>query len=575
MAYLPLTGPDVVTDPDIDAAGIDAMQSTAGDVFSGALESNPTVQLNRVLGADIGAQGVDPVSGMSFAAPEPLSPAAELNEKFSIPSRADGSGGLSFTNDLPNSVAQSMYDAKRAELARESVAARRPAGFWSGAATLGSEFAAGALDPGNVAAALIPGVGEDFIAAKLGEGVIGRLAVGAVRGVSQTAPLAAGSYALSQSEQGDMTAWDAMKNVAFGGILGGGLHAMLGGVGDAISPFKSNPARMASGVDAAATALADAPLSIRQAVLGTSIAQLVEGRPVEVAPFFTGNELGGSTRTLADLQGEDAAMLNEPATDQGLNTDLEILRGNKAQPQPPQNFMAALRNFGPIKDDAGELDSLGITSRSNPGLISGTGRSLDDVTQDLHESGWLGTPGGDRPSIPDLLSAIFEDQHGSPRLHPDDAASAAYAQSLRDLDGTLYERGIDLRTTSNADVERALNGEAVDRGPATPADLQAHDDAYAAITRDRFAQAARYASGEPLPEDAAASRMADQAAKAPPSLADEEIAHLENSVRASQAAGDLPQSLPELDAANAGVTRAEAMRAGFHAAANCLAQAGA
>lgn len=199
--------------------------------------------------------------------------------------------------------------------------------------------------------------------------------------------------------------------------------------------------------------------------------------------------------------------------------------------------------------------------------MSKTGRSLDDVTQALHEQGWLGTPGGDRPAISDLLSAIYDDQHGSPRLHPNDTAAVEYSQHLKALDNTLYEHGVDLRTTSNADAERVLNGQSADRGPATLADHDAQDA--------RFAQAARYASGEtPLPEQAAASRLAETATKAAPAM-DEEISHLDDGVRAAQASGALPASIPELDAANAGVDRAAGAKRAYEQAASCLARGGA
>jgi hypothetical protein len=471
-----------------------------------------------------------------------------------------------------------MFDAKRAELMRESVAARRPSGFINTAAGLGVQFAAGALDPANLAAALIPGVGEaraaEWLAdagSALGRAVV-RTGVGVAAGAVGTAPIAGLSYGLSREEGGDMTASDALLNIALGGVLGGGLHALGGAIGETISPFKSNPGR--ARVDTAASALADAPLNVREAALRTSIAQLVSGQPVEIAPLFSADHLGGVTRGLGDLDTETQQIMGEPANDPGLQQNLEVLRGHAAQPAPAQSFMGALRSFGPLKDDQGELDSLGLDSKSAPGLVSKTGRSLDDVALDMHEAGWLGEKGGDRPQINDLLNAIYEETHGSPHIHPSDTAALEHAASLRDLDNTLGERGIDLGSNSNREVERQLNGEP-GRGPATAADHAAHDEAYLTIQGDRFKQAARYASGEtPLPEDAAASKLADNAAKAPPTLMDEEIAHLENGVRAGQAAGDLPH-IPELDVANANVARAEAMKAGFAQAAECLAVSGA
>ncbi len=505
--FLPLTAPPIYSDPAVEAAGVNAVPSSLGDVFSGALETNPTTELANASTRDMaisgyGIEGAPVASAAMLPGAEPSVDAATLNDKYSIPARANGSGGLSFTNPLPDSVASSMYDDKRAELMRESVGARRPAGLLNSAAGLGTQFAAGALDPLNLAASFIPVVGEARYASWLADagsaiartGI--RAGVGAAQGAVGTAPIAALQYGLSREEGGDMTASDALLNIAFGSVLGGGLHASLGALGDAISPFKSNPARMASGVDTAASALADAPLSTREAALRSSIAQLVSGQPVEVEPFFAGNELGGYRRTLADLDNEDAAMMAEPAQNPALQNDLETIRGNKAQPQPAQSFMSAIRAQGPIKDEQGELASLGITSRSNPGLVSARGKPLDDVTRDLWEQGWFPEAGTERPMISDLLSAIYNDQHGSPRIHPDDMAAVTERELLGSLDEQLHGQGIDLRGMSNGDVERAMNGQPVDRGPVSLADHDAQDAAYAAITGDRFTQAAKLASGE-------------------------------------------------------------------------------
>jgi hypothetical protein len=93
----------------------------------------------------------------------------------------------------------------------------------------------------------------------------------------------------------------------------------------------------------------------------------------------------------------------------------------------------------------------------------------------------------------------------------------------------------------------------------------------------RFAQAARYAAGEPLPEEAQLSGAADRATENASRVTDinDEIGNLENAVRLAQSTGDLPAAIPELDAANATTARAEASRRGYAQAAMCLFKAGA
>ena len=228
-------------------------------------------------------------------------------------------------------------------------------------AGVGTDFLSQALDPINAASAFIPVVGEARYASWLADagGVVGRTAlragVGAAQGAVGQAAIEPLRLGLAAGEQSDYTATDSLLNIAYGGLLGGGLHSVAGAIADVLhGPFKSSPGRTASGADA----IQAAPLSVREAALRSSIAALAEGRPVEVEPLFTGNELGGRTRTLADLENENQSMLGEPATDPGLQSDLEILRGNAAQPAPAQSFMSAIRALGPVKDEQGELELL-------------------------------------------------------------------------------------------------------------------------------------------------------------------------------------------------------------------------
>src|SRR5579859_357312 len=96
-------------------------------VPSGAFEGQDWAGLSRqvvrYVGNETARNGVIDPNGYEIAPPEPTIPADEANAKYGI----DGQGvvkGLSFDQPVPESVAQSLHDAKREELARDDAAAR-------------------------------------------------------------------------------------------------------------------------------------------------------------------------------------------------------------------------------------------------------------------------------------------------------------------------------------------------------------------------------------------------------------------------------------------------------------------
>src|SRR5579872_7162096 len=207
--------------------------------------------------------------------------AREANERFGV-AGANGVGALKFDGDVPEDVAQFLSDAKHDELFRADAAARAAPGFWNRAARLGANFAAGALDPLNLAASFVPVLGEERTAALMasaGESALARTgmraAIGAARGVAGQAALEPLLYAEARSRNDDFTATQALSDLAFGGVLGGGLHVAIGGAGDALGRLFR---------DSAAGKLASADIDTRAAMLNTAVAQEATGRPVEVGP---------------------------------------------------------------------------------------------------------------------------------------------------------------------------------------------------------------------------------------------------------------------------------------------------
>lgn len=168
---------------------------------------------------------------------------------------------------------------------RKDALNRAPGGFWAGAARFGVALAASAVDPINVAASFIPAVGParyTMMLAKAGGG-FGRAGVRAGVGFAEGSigaaivePLV---YGAARYEQADYDLTDSLLNIAFGGVLGGGLHMGAGAIGDAL-------ARAARGGEQLPRLLEEAGPDVREAALRTAVGQAVEGRKVNVSPLI-------------------------------------------------------------------------------------------------------------------------------------------------------------------------------------------------------------------------------------------------------------------------------------------------
>lgn len=277
-----MTGAPLITDP-LPAA----LDRTLADYpTSSAWEGQDWLGLTRYLGASAArygaTYGVPADIGLpqptDILPPQPAVDAKTLNERYGIP------GQLQFDQPAPESVAESLYAAKREDLMRQDAAQRTPGDFWSQAARLGASFAVGALDPVNVAASFMPAVGEARMAGWLGlagEGIASRMlargAAGAVQGAVGQAALEPLQFARASSLQEDYSGVDVLNDLAFGAALGGGLHAVAGGVADALGHrFAASPDGRLAATDP----------DTREAALRVATAQLADGRPVEVQPVF-------------------------------------------------------------------------------------------------------------------------------------------------------------------------------------------------------------------------------------------------------------------------------------------------
>jgi len=168
----------------------------------------------------------------------------ELNKEYS-------NLGLYFEQDEYQSVVDIMVTQKKEELERQSIMARGPKGSWNplsggfyvGAAKLAVGIGTSFLDPINIGASFIPIYGQARFARSIakarGMGEKSakafrrtRLKRGAIEGAGGALLLEPLVYGAAQRIQADYDIYDSLLNVAFGSVLGGGLHVGAGKLRD-------------------------------------------------------------------------------------------------------------------------------------------------------------------------------------------------------------------------------------------------------------------------------------------------------------------------------------------------------
>lgn len=174
--------------------------------------------------------------------------------------------GLTFDAPLAERQLEIMMERKSRERYRQYVLSRRRRGAGQALGDLFFGFAIGATDPLNVASAFIPIVGEaQFTALSARIGLTGaRLVRGGAEGAVGATLVEPIIYANARFEQADYDLNDSLLNVAFGTVLGGGLHTGFGALGDALG--RASP-------------------RTRQTTLRSAVSQFVMGRDVNVEPI--------------------------------------------------------------------------------------------------------------------------------------------------------------------------------------------------------------------------------------------------------------------------------------------------
>lgn len=156
----------------------------------------------------------------------------EATKKYQI-------GGLKFDEPIGENTAKELYDKQFSQLRRQEIMRLGPQGLGGGAVKFGAGLASTFTDPvGLVASALVPelllakgakafgGAAKTYMTARAGQTIGQRASFGAVEGASGAALFEPLVYLSQQKDQLDYGLADSFLNITFGGILGGGIHAL-------------------------------------------------------------------------------------------------------------------------------------------------------------------------------------------------------------------------------------------------------------------------------------------------------------------------------------------------------------
>jgi hypothetical protein len=344
----------IITDPiealaGVEAQGLSALPSSlaqdVGAAFDETITRNPMSSALRALDREL-YRADSQVRRLS---------AKEASDRYAIP------GHLNFDSEVPEPVARDLYELKREELRRRDVLERSPGGFGRTSAQLAAGLVGSALDPINLASAFVPVAAPFRMAAQARLGVTGgRAAVGAIEGVAGAAMVEPLVLAVARDEQADYGVTDSLLNLAFGGVLGGGLHVASGAVGDFLARrvaarARAEDVRPSTPGEAIASAVDDLPLEQRQQLLAAAVQDLVDGdsvrRPAQLLGDPAADLRAADPTTGAAPSASAAAMV--PEAPRTVGAPLEAGPGIAPAKLPP----AAGEQSPPTPAQLAELDN--------------------------------------------------------------------------------------------------------------------------------------------------------------------------------------------------------------------------
>ena len=430
-----------------------------------AYDDSAVGAISRISGSAVNS------GGEIYDAPRAREEAAAANVQLDIPET-----GISKTQlDL-------LITRQKQRTARQAILDRAPTTFGTQTALRLAEIVGGAPDialfalggGGVVAPAWAARVAAKETSSFAARSVA-RVAAGAVEGAVGTAaiqPLVAVANAYDQIDY-DMN--DALLNTAFGGLVGGVLHAAGGGIADAagLSQFAKNKKSALLKPDLPRadvnSSFFDSSPAQKAAAADSVLFSMKNDLPIDVSAHIP------DLYKHVDAPDSLAARFDDDT--------LNAIRDNKGVPrnlQRPVGIVDFIRQNGGINDQSvtfrGEIRNvLGDKGKSRPGLINNkAGASLDELALLAQDAGFF----PEKPLFelgqvtPDeLVDAIRKELNGQRVYRPDDPRAKpyedaqAYSAALDDLERVLGENGIDTKL-SNEDIRQALRQrdlEAIDK----------------------------------------------------------------------------------------------------------------
>lgn len=295
--------------------------------------------------SDTGAQDA-PVGAALLSRPFPASPMmdpTEYNRRYAPPDTTIGD------KPMPESVAQYLGAQKFADIQRDEII-RRNESQHNWATNLGTGMVSFMVDPTNVAATFLPGIGEESVMAAAGRvgitGLTARIGARAVAGASGGAlgmvPLTAAELTASNlTGANDYDLRSAFRDMMMGAATGALIHSgILGTAREVGVKFGwMNPD------EAQRFSMSQNPL-VKADAMKAAVAQVAEGKPVDVQPVF---DIAAAKEAETELRTWTAQ--RQRLTAEGDATLAEAMKGDTAVATLEQKSQAALDTLNNLKQE--------------------------------------------------------------------------------------------------------------------------------------------------------------------------------------------------------------------------------
>jgi hypothetical protein len=381
-----------------------------------------------------------------------------------------GNAGLREQLTVPDQgISQEALDIlirrKRIENQRADLYSRSPGGFGRGAAKIAASLGYSLFDPLNIATAFVPVVSQARYSAMLRAqaGLAGRTGVragvGFVEGLAGAALVEPLILSTARAEQADYDGADSLLNIAFGGILGGGLHA-VGGAGyeavrrlrglEALPPRNEVDMAVQQAIVDARTELPaapDVPTPVR-----VETAKRFEPTTIQPVDAYTqtAQKIRSDLNSIFDLDPNNAKQVTTAT-------------GEKAV-----SITEFIRRSGGIIDQGGELSARDVTNKTAPGLVRKDTpenrqiAGMDSVRERLFDAGYFPEK-TDYNQITDseIFDALAEDGAGNKVWQGSVRDKLSKFISGRDYISRMESEGFsrDMSVAQIADRLRAMDDE--------------------------------------------------------------------------------------------------------------------